>query len=92
MRTTVKCDECKKNFSINGIEQKKLERGAMLTYFFCPCCGKRYKVNIVNAYLKKLISGNSSMDKKRAYVSKLERQYKSEVEKILNEKEIYQGE
>lgn len=83
---TVNCDECKKKFLISKIEQAKLTGGAVLSYFSCPHCGKRYKVNVANAYMKKLIAQGKDMAKKKEYEKKLECRHKAEIEAILSMK------
>lgn len=81
----VVCDQCGKEFIINKIREKKLNGGVMIQYFTCSHCGKRYKISLMDAYLKKMIASKEANAKKRKYENKLERTYGKQIERFLNE-------
>ncbi|WP_096465101.1 hypothetical protein [Aneurinibacillus soli] len=49
----VNCDDCKQDFSLTSIEQKKLDNGVERNYFICPHCQRQYTAFYTNQKVRR---------------------------------------
>ena len=83
----IKCDECKKEFSLNAIEIEEAEvkinnKQLTLVYFTCPKCNKIYRVSLMDARYKEL---KEDIEKTKRRIRRNHGSNNDEVAKTLND-------